>query len=116
MILDSARGGFSHVSIICTLERVSEGVCECLRPARTTSHRRRNGFCIGGRHNVGMGVAGWSRGCYYYYTALVGSHGPLVATTICYDYASANLARTPLSSVVQYSGYYINKNYVLDLL
>ena len=34
----------------------------------------------------------------------------------CYDYASANLARTPLSSVVQYSGYYINKKYVLDLL
>ena len=42
---------------------LSEGVCECLRPARTSSHRRSNGFYIGGRHNVGMGVAGWSRGC-----------------------------------------------------
>ena len=31
-------------------------------------------------------LGGWSRGCYYYYTAFGWGHGPLG----CYDYASAN--------------------------
>ena len=79
MILDSARGGFSHVSIICTLERVSEDVCECLE------HLRIGVVMVFTLEAAITWVWAWLGGVVSVIIItplLVGGHGPLVATTM----------------------------------